>query len=110
MFFRGISMAFAFVPLQACTYSTISRADTGRASAIFSTQRQASAALGVALLSTIFISREHHLLSAGVQESAAALGGYRLAFAASSIFALLGALYAFFMIHDEDAAATMVPR
>jgi hypothetical protein len=66
--------------------------------------------LGVALLSTIFISREHHLLSAGVQESAAALGGYRLAFAASSIFALLGALYAFFMIHDEDAAATMVPR
>jgi len=110
MFFRGISMAFAFVPLQACTYSTISRADTGRASAIFSTQRQASAALGVALLSTIFISREHHLLSAGVQESSAALGGYHLAFAASSFFALLGAMYAFFMIHDEDAAATMVPR
>jgi MFS family permease len=110
MFFRGISMAFAFVPLQACTYSTISRADTGRASAIFSTQRQASAALGVALLSTIFISREHNLLAGGAQEMTAALGGYQLAFAASSIFALLGAIYAFFMIHDEDAAATMVPR
>jgi len=110
MFCRGISMAFAFVPLQACTYSTITRADTGRASAIFSTQRQASAALGVALLSTIFISREHHLLSAGAADASAALGGYRLAFAAANCFALLGAIYAFFMIHDEDAAATMVPR
>ncbi|HAG68146.1 MAG TPA: hypothetical protein DCL10_07770 [Acidimicrobium sp.] len=110
MFLRGISMAFAFVPLQACTYSTISRADTGRASAIYSTQRQASAALGVALLSTIFISREHHLLSSGVQDITAALSGYRLAFAASNVFALLGAICAYFMIHDEDAAATMVPR
>ena len=110
MFLRGISMAFAFVPLQACTYSTISRADTGRASAIYSTQRQASAALGVALLSTIFISREHHLLSSGVQDITAALSGYRLAFAASNVFALLGAICAYFMIHDEDAAATMVTR
>jgi EmrB/QacA subfamily drug resistance transporter len=110
MFFRGISMAFSLVPLQACTYSTISNADTGRASAIFSTQRQASAALGVALLSTVFISREHHLLSGGAQDVTAALGGYQLAFAVSSAFTLLGAIYAFFMIHDEDAAATMVPR
>src|SRR3954465_9493814 len=57
MFVRGIFMAFSFVPLQASTYSNISVADTGRASAIFSTQRQVAAALGVATLATIWISR-----------------------------------------------------
>ena len=110
MFFRGISMAFAFVPLQASTYATISRPDTGRASAIYSTQRQASAALGVALLSTVFISREHHLLASGVENVQAQLGGFHLAFIVSNCFAVLGSIYAFFLIHDEDAAATMVPR
>ncbi|TRZ72344.1 MAG: DHA2 family efflux MFS transporter permease subunit [Actinobacteria bacterium] len=110
MFFRGISMAFAFVPLQASTYATISRPDTGRASAIYSTQRQASAALGVALLSTVFISREHHLLASGAPNIQAQLGGFHLAFIVSNCFAVLGSIYAFFLIHDEDAVATMVPR
>ena len=40
MFGRGICMAFAFVPLQAATYANITPEDTGRASAIYSTQRQ----------------------------------------------------------------------
>ena len=40
MFTRGVFMAFAFIPLQAATFATITPADTGRATAIFSTQRQ----------------------------------------------------------------------
>ena len=40
MFGRGVCMAFAFVPLQAATYANITPEDTGRASAIYSTQRQ----------------------------------------------------------------------
>ena len=36
MFLRGCSIAYAFVPLQASTYSNIGPRDTGRASAIFS--------------------------------------------------------------------------
>ncbi len=50
MFTRGIAMAFAFVPMQAATYANIAPVDTGRASAIYSTQRQVAAALGVATL------------------------------------------------------------
>jgi hypothetical protein len=57
MFSRGIAMAFAFVPMQAATYANITPVDTGRASALYSTQRQVSAALGVALLGTILVSR-----------------------------------------------------
>ena len=49
MFARGVCMAFSFVPLQAATYANITPEDTGRATAIFSTQRQVAAALGVSI-------------------------------------------------------------
>ena len=48
MFGRGLAASFSFVPLQASTYANITPADTGRASALYSTQRQVAAALGVA--------------------------------------------------------------
>ncbi len=108
MLLRGIAMAFAFVPLQAATYSNIDKPDTGRASAIFSTQRQASAALGVAVLSTIFISRKNALGANMTREGI--LGAFHWAFAGSIVLSLLGALWAWFKIVDTDAAPTMNPR
>jgi EmrB/QacA subfamily drug resistance transporter len=100
MFFRGICMAFAFVPMQAATYANISPADTGRASAIYSTQRQVAAALGVATLASVLISRT---------EVSGALGGFHAAFFVGTILIVLAALSGL-MIHDEDAAATMRAR
>jgi EmrB/QacA subfamily drug resistance transporter len=110
MFVRGICMAASFVPLQAATYANITPTDTGRASAIYSTQRQVSAALGVAILATVWISRTNALTS-GVAEGALAqarLGGYHDAFLVGAIIAVLGALAAL-LIRDRDAAATMRP-
>jgi hypothetical protein len=100
MLFRGICMAFAFVPMQAATYANITPADTGRASAIYSTQRQVAAALGVATLATVLISRT---------EVVGALGGFHSAFFVGTLLIVLAALSGL-MIHDEDAAATMRPR
>ena len=45
MFATGAGMAFVIMPQQAATFATISSADTGRASAIYNTQRQTAAAL-----------------------------------------------------------------
>ena len=53
MFATGVGMAFVIMPQQAATFATISPADTGRASAIYNTQRQTAAALGVAVLATV---------------------------------------------------------
>jgi hypothetical protein len=109
MFVRGIFMAFSFVPLQASTYSNITPADTGRASAIFSTQRQVAAALGVATLATIWISRTNTLMEGAgspAQQANAALGGFHAAFLTAAILVVLAALSAL-LIHDEDAAASM---
>jgi len=97
MFGRGICMAFAFVPLQAATYANITPQDTGRASALYSTTRQVSAALGVAVLLTV-------LLSGGQPP---ALSAYHAAFFVGACLVLLAALTAL-LIRDEDAASTMV--
>lgn len=119
MLLRGISMAFAFVPLQAATYANIDKPDTGRASAIFSTQRQASAAIGVAILSTLFLSRRNHLVGTGRPPASGpaletyregVLGAFHFAFVGSILLSLLGAVYAWTCIRDIDAAPTMQPR
>jgi hypothetical protein len=109
MFARGCGASFSFVGLQASTYSNIEARDTGRASSIFSAQRQTSAALGVAIFATIFISRLNHALHTSSAPKAA-LTGYHAAFLGSVVVTLIGSVYAYFNIHDEDAAATMRPR
>jgi EmrB/QacA subfamily drug resistance transporter len=112
MFARGICMAFAFVPMQAATYANIAPVDTGRASAIYSTQRQVAAALGVATLGTVLISRINSA-TAGVTDPRAlahgALSGYHLAFLVGTILVALASLSGL-LIHDEDAASTMLSR
>ncbi|MEN3272768.1 MAG: hypothetical protein V7636_1529, partial [Actinomycetota bacterium] len=105
MFGRGIAMAFAFVPMQAATYANIEPVDTGRASAIYSTQRQVAAALGVATLGTLLISRVH----AAAPGPQGALSGYHWAFATGTVLIALAALTGL-LIHDEDAASTIRPR
>jgi EmrB/QacA subfamily drug resistance transporter len=112
MFGRGIAMAFAFVPMQAATYANISPVDTGRASAIYSTQRQVAAALGVATLGTVLVSRINSA-TAGVTDPQAlahgALSGYRFAFLVGTVLVALAALTGL-LIRDEDAASTMRSR
>jgi hypothetical protein len=113
MFTRGVFMAFAFIPLQAATYSTITSADTGRATAIFSTQRQVAAAFGVATAATVLTTAMTRQLAGLVPGSAAAIdaqvSAYHVVFLAASLLAF-GAAAVALLIRDEDAAATMRVR
>jgi EmrB/QacA subfamily drug resistance transporter len=116
MFVRGIAMAFTFIPLQAATFSTISSERTGRASSLFNTNRQVGSSFGVAILATVLAERiASHVgaIPASVQGPArqaavehAQLLGYHDAFFAAVIIGVIGVAFAF-LIHDEDAAATM---
>jgi hypothetical protein len=96
-------MSFVFMSLQTATFATMSPADTGQASALFNTQRQMAAALGVALLATVFTTVVPDVGSAA---HATVLSGFRAAFAAAAGIALIGAVISAF-IHDKDAANTM---
>jgi EmrB/QacA subfamily drug resistance transporter len=115
MFLRGLCMGYAFVPMQAASYATIKPADTGRASSIFSTQRQIGVSLGVAILASILTA--HMSLDTVLNPSDPttravvneALTGFHWAFAAAVGFAFLAAFAALF-IRDSEAEGTMHPK
>jgi EmrB/QacA subfamily drug resistance transporter len=112
MFARGICMAFLFVPLQAATYANVAPVDTGRATSIFTTQRQVAAALGVATLGTVLASgiEAANAGSTDPQSLAqGALSGFQLAFLVGTVLVALASLSGL-LIHDEDAASTMRSR
>jgi EmrB/QacA subfamily drug resistance transporter len=120
MFMRGIFFGIALIPLQAATFSTITSQDSGRASSLFNTNRQVASSFGVAILATVLTDRTQHYVE-GVMARAenlapdqlqhaikqAHLDGFHDAFFVGAVFAVIG-LAACFLVHDEDAAASMV--
>ena len=99
MFAAGMCNSGNMLSVQSAMFTNISRADTGHASAIYNTQRQASIAIGVAVLTTIV----------------AAVGGgplaaFHAAYLADAALALCGAIAAWTLVRTADARATMRPR
>jgi len=116
MFGRGLCLPLLFIPLQASAFASISIADTGRASSLFSTQRQVASAVGVAILGAILFTgiqaRTATAVAAGASSEGvkqAQLDAYHRAFLWVVIFYVVGAVAALF-VRDADAAATMGPR
>ena len=119
MFLRGIFFGIGLIPLQAATFSTISPRDSGRASSLFSTNRQVAGSIGVAILATVLTDRTKSHMDSVVSAAQAAgtapstqaireagLKGFHDAYLIGVILAFIGFLAAF-LIHDEDAAASM---
>ena len=105
----GFAMGFCFVSSQAASYAEIAPADNGRASAIFSTQRQMSASIGVALMATVLAS----FTTLSATPSRPGAGAHRVPLDVRPVRrpgARSSALLAFLMIHDEDARETMLAR
>jgi len=102
MVLLGLSQGHVFMPAQAAAFATVSKAATGRASAMFNAGRQLGGAVGVAVMSTV-------VAAVGVAHHAATLpgaGAYHAAFLTAASIALAGALWAT-TINDADAAPTM---
>jgi predicted MFS family arabinose efflux permease len=97
MFVTGGAFGFAMSPSQAAALATVSPAETGQASTLLNTLRQAGGAAGVALLGTVL---------GATGASSADLAGYRLAFLAAAGLMLLGVACSS-RASDADAAPTM---
>ena len=105
MFLIGAGMAYAFLPLRAAAFATISSTSTGRASAFYSAQTQLGAALGVAILGSVLsIIGTTTLSTTGTVEPN--LFAYHVAFLAAAILTLIAACIAL-AVSDKDAAVTM---
>lgn len=111
MFCRGFFLSMSFIPLQAASYARISPSDTGRASAIYSTQRQLGNATGVAVMSTVLLSFIPAPFPRGrVPIPANLVGGYTDAFRIAigvTIGLILVAAALSSTIKDSDAAVTI---
>jgi EmrB/QacA subfamily drug resistance transporter len=99
MFFTGFSFGFSMSPSQTANMATVTKAETGHASTLVNTVRQAGGAAGVALLGTVI---------AATGASALDLTGYHLAFIAAAALMAFGVVASTF-VNDADAAATMAP-
>ncbi|WP_300607500.1 MDR family MFS transporter [Trebonia sp.] len=97
MFCTGCSFGFAMSPSQAAGMATVSAAQTGQASTLLNTLRQAGGAAGVALLATVL---------GATRPGPVDLAGYRMAFAAAACLMAFGVLFSA-LVHDADAAPTM---
>jgi predicted MFS family arabinose efflux permease len=102
----GLFMAQVFVPVQAASFATISRAATGRASTMFNAVRQLGGAVGVAVLTTVIVLIGPVHVVAG--REVANLTAYRVAFLIAAAICLCGVAWSL-SIHDADAAST-IPR
>jgi EmrB/QacA subfamily drug resistance transporter len=105
MFLIGAGWSCVIISLQAGAFAQISSADTGRASSLFTAQRQLASALGVAVLATVVGTQS------GVRAGGGRLptGPFHTAFLVAAGFAVTGALIAL-NIRDRDAAGTMRRR
>ncbi|MBO0804367.1 MAG: multidrug efflux MFS transporter [Nocardiopsaceae bacterium] len=97
MYFTGCSFGFSMAPSQTASLATVSKAETGQASTLLNTLRQAGGAAGVALLGTVL---------AIARPGPADLTGFRIAFVTAA--ALMAVGFAFSArVRDSDAAPTM---
>lgn len=107
MFGLGLGISFAFIPAQAASMATITKAQTGRASSLFSASKQLGGAIGIALLSTILAAGK--TVQQGIGSVSSVPASYHNGFIAAGIVALVGAIIAV-TIRDADAASTMTRR
>ncbi|HEY0226915.1 MAG TPA: DHA2 family efflux MFS transporter permease subunit [Mycobacterium sp.] len=96
MLFGGFANSGTFLAVQTAMFTTISKADTGHASAIYNTQRQSTIAFNVAILTTI---------AAG--STAGSLTAFHSAYLAATVIVVIGIVAALTLIHTSDARATM---
>jgi len=107
MFALGLGVSLVFIPNQAASMATITKAQTGRASALFNAGKQLGSAVGVALTSTVLAAagptrqQDGHLTPN--------LSAYHDGFVAAAAIALISIPVAL-TVRDSDAAATMIPR
>ena len=108
MFGLGLGIACVFIPAQAFSMATITKAQTGRASSIFNAGKQLGGAVGVALLSTVLaaVSPTRGPTGRSGGHVTVNLAAYHDAFFAAAAAALLAVTVAV-TIRDADAAATM---
>ncbi|MBA2461650.1 MAG: DHA2 family efflux MFS transporter permease subunit [Actinobacteria bacterium] len=107
----AFGMAMCFVPISIAALAGVKQAEAGLASGLINTSQQIGGAVGIALLSTIAISRTKDEVAAGTALPQALTSGFQLAFWVGAAIAAAGVVAALVLIRTEEleAAPEVVP-
>src|SRR5687767_4443012 len=102
----ALGMALCFVPISIAALAGVQEAEAGIASGLINTSQQIGGAVGIALLSTIAISRTENEVAAGTAVPQALTEGFQVAFWVGAGIALVGVVAALVLIRQEEIAAS----
>jgi MFS family permease len=100
----ALGMALCFVPISIAALAGVQEAEAGLASGLINTSQQIGGAVGIALLSTLAISRTEDQLASGVAQPEALTSGFQLAFWVGAAIAAVGVVAALVLIRQEEIA------
>ena len=97
----SFGIVLPLVAVSVAATSGVKDAEQGLASGLLSTTQQIGAALGLALLVAISVTRTETLTASGVPQAEALAQGFRYALAFGAAFPVLGVLIALLSFHDK---------
>jgi EmrB/QacA subfamily drug resistance transporter len=98
----GFGLALAFIPVSIAALAGVGPREAGLASGLLNTSQQVGGAIGVAVASTVAISRATHLLHTGHSQAAALTSGYSLAFWVVAGISAAGIVAALVLVRDAE--------
>jgi MFS family permease len=102
----GIGLGFSFVPVSIAALAGIQPQEAGLASGLINTSQQIGGALGVAILTTVAVSRANHDLASGASRAVANTAGYQLAFYVAAAFAVVSLAATLLILHRGELQTT----
>jgi EmrB/QacA subfamily drug resistance transporter len=102
----GVGLALAFIPVSIAALAGVGPRDAGLASGLINTSQQVGGAVGVAIASSVAVSRATHLLHSGSSQAAALTSGYALAFWVVAGFSAAGVVLALSFVRGRELEPT----
>jgi EmrB/QacA subfamily drug resistance transporter len=97
----GFGLALAFIPVSIAALAGVRAHEAGLASGLLNTAQQVGGAVGVAIASSVAVSRATHLLHSGHSQAAALTSGYALAFWVVAGISAAGIVAALTLVRNE---------
>ena len=98
----GVGLGFSFVPVSIAALAGVQPQEAGLASGLINTSQQVGGALGVAILTTVAVTRTENLTAKGTDRAEALTSGFGLAFWVGLLFAVISLVATLLMLRDKD--------
>ncbi len=105
----AVGLAFCFVPISIAALAGVNRSEAGIASGLINTTQQVGGAVGIALLSTVAITRTENEVASGTAVPEAMTSGFQLAFWVGAAIAIVGVIASLVLIRQEEVESVPEP-